>query len=147
MPTRATIRLSDYHALADLRYQVRRFLRVRELAARKIGVAPRHYQLLLELKGLEGRRPATIGALAERLQLHHHSIVGLIDRLVARRLVRRRPAPRDGRQVVIQLQPRGETVLRRLALHSLAELRMDGPALVAALTRVLRTSRRARRPA
>jgi DNA-binding MarR family transcriptional regulator len=141
------IRLSDYHALADLRYQVRRFLRVRELAARKIGVAPRHYQLLLELKGLEGRRPATIGVLAERLQLRHHSTVGLIDRLVARRLVRRRPDPSDRRQVVIQLQPRGEAVLRRLALHSLAELRTDGPALVAALARVLRTPRRARRPA
>lgn len=141
------IRLSDYHALADLRYQVRRFLRVRELAARKIGVAPRHYQLLLELKGLEGRRPATIGVLAERLQLRHHSTVGLIDRLVARRLVRRHPDPSDRRQVVIQLQPRGEAVLRRLALHSLAELRTDGPALVTALARVLRTPRRARRPA
>src|SRR5919108_4619965 len=58
----------DYARLADLRYQLRRFLGRRESAARSAGVEPQQYALLLQLKGLAGRRPATIGTLAERLQ-------------------------------------------------------------------------------
>src|SRR3989442_8154379 len=57
----------DYQALADLRYQVRRFLRTREVAARAAGVAPQQYVLLLQVKGVDGREPPTIPALAERV--------------------------------------------------------------------------------
>src|SRR5262249_53379717 len=71
-----------YGFLGDLRSQIRRFLRVRETAARAAGVEPQQYLLLLQVKGLEGRQPATIGALAERLQLRHHSVVQLVNRLV-----------------------------------------------------------------
>jgi DNA-binding MarR family transcriptional regulator len=45
-------------------------------------------------------------ALAERLQLRHHSAVGLIDRLVSQKLVARTPSTRDRRQVFVQLTPR-----------------------------------------
>src|SRR6059036_1765183 len=105
----------DYETLADLRYHVRRFLRVREEAARVAGVEPQQYVLLLQVKGFEGRRPATIGALTERLQIRHHAphqpplrqavdqldrrvmpdlqaTVQLVDRLAQRGLVRRRRA-------------------------------------------------------
>lgn len=129
--------LADYHGLADLRYHVRNFLRVRELACRKIGLAPQHYQFLLQLKGLEGRSPATVSALADRLQLRHHSTVGLIDRLVAKGFIRRRADVRDRRQVIIELRPRGAAVLKRLALYSFVELRTEGPALVTTLGRLL----------
>ena len=142
MATRRSLRLEDYHGLADLRYHVRNFLRVRELACRKIGIAPQHYQLLLQLKGLEGRAPATVSALAERLQLRHHSTVGLIDRLAARGFIQRRPDVRDRRQVIVELRPRGTAVLKRLALYSFLELRTEGPALVNTLGRLLRGPRR-----
>ena len=128
----------DYRTLAELRYQVRRFLRVREVAARKAGIAPQQYQLLLQLKGLERRRPATVGVLAERLQVRHHSAVALIDRLVRRDMVARRRLDADRRGVLIELRPAGEAILRRLALYSLAELRTEGPAFVDALTRLVR---------
>src|SRR6058998_3385965 len=127
----------DYETLADLRYHVRRFLRVREEAARVAGVEPQQYVLLLQVKGFEGRRPATIGALTERLQIRHHATVQLVDRLAQRGLVRRRRAELDRRGVVVELTARGEAVLRKLALNSLAELRTGGPALAATLTRVI----------
>jgi DNA-binding MarR family transcriptional regulator len=127
----------DYATLATLRYQIRRFLRVRELAARAAGVEPQQYQMLLQLKGLEGSGPTTVGALAERLQVRHHSAVELVDRLARRGMVVRRRDRRDGRGVVIRLTARGEAVLRRLALHSLAELETEGPALVALLGRLI----------
>jgi DNA-binding MarR family transcriptional regulator len=127
----------DYRTLADLRYQVRRFLRVRELAARRAGIEPQQYLLLLQLKGLEGRRLATVGVLAERLQVRHHSAVALIDRLVRRDMVARRRLAADRRGVLIELRPAGHAILRRLALYSLAELRTEGPAFVEALTRLV----------
>jgi DNA-binding MarR family transcriptional regulator len=123
----------DYRTLADLRYQIRRFLHVRETAARAVGIAPQQFLLLLQVKGLEGQRAATIGVLAERLQIRHHSTVGLVDRLARRGLVRRRRGVADRRQVVVELRPRGEVLLQELALSSLVELRAEGPGLIALL--------------
>ena len=138
----------DYETLADLRYHIRRFLRIREEAARAVGVEPQQYLLLLQVKGLERHRSPTIGALADRLQLRHHSAVQLIDRLVERGMVRRRRATEDRRGVIVEVTPRGEAILRKLARYSLNELRAAGPALVSALNRLLGANgaRRARPP-
>ena len=127
----------DYETLADLRYHIRRFLRVREEAARAAGIEPQQYLVLLQIKGLALRRPATIGVLTERLQIRHHATVQLVDRLAQRGMVRRRRAEVDRRGVVVQLTARGEVTLRKLALHSQAELRTAGPALASILTRVI----------
>lgn len=141
----------DYWTLAELRYHIRRFLRAREIAARRAGIEPQQYLLLLQVKGLEGSQPATIGTLAERLQLRHHSTVELVDRLMEKGMVARRRDPRDRRGVVVAIRPAGERVLRRLALQSVAELRHEGPGLLAVLrrligsTRITREARRRRR--
>jgi len=134
----------DYSTLADLRYQMRRFLRVREVAARTAHVEPQQYLLLLQVKGLEGRQAATIGALAERLQIRHHSVVQLVDRLAARGMVERRRDGRDRREVVVALRPSGEKVLARLARYSVDELTTEGPALAASLKRLIEQSLRGR---
>ena len=134
----------DYRTLADLRYQLRRFLRTREIAARAAGVEPQQYLALLQIKGLEGREVATIRVLAERLQIQHHAMVQLIDRLVDRRMVERRRQGRDRREVVVRLRPSGEQVLRRLARHSIVELTTEGPGLVSSLMRLVRQSNRSR---
>jgi len=127
----------DYWTLAELRYQIRRFLRLREVAARRAGIAPQQYLLLLQVKALTGKRPATISTLAERLQLQHHSTVELIDRLAKQGMVERRRASSDRREVQVALRPRGEAVLRALARYSVTELRTEGPALVSALNRLI----------
>lgn len=137
----------DYSGLAEFRYLIRQFLRTRETAARAAGIEPQQYQVLLQIKGLSGRRPVTIGVLAERLQVNQHAVVQLVDRLERRGMVRRRRDDPDARYVVIELLPRGETILRRLALQSLAELRVEGRTLVAALRRLLAASDRAPQPA
>src|SRR5215469_10055728 len=93
----------DYATLADLRYQIRRFLRNREVAARKAGIEPQQYFALLQIKGLQRRGTVTIGTLAERLQIHHHAAVQLIDRLARQGMVDRRRAGADRRQVVVTL--------------------------------------------
>lgn len=127
----------DYAALAELRYQIRRFQRVREEAARAAGVEPQQYLLLLQVKGLAGEQPATIGTLTERLQIRPHATVQLVDRLARQGMVRRRRTEPDRRRVIVELKSRGQRVLRRLALHSLAELRTAGPALASALNHLI----------
>lgn len=131
----------DYWTLAELRYQIRRFLRVRETASRAAGVQPQQYMLLLQTRGLEGRRPATIGTLAERMQVAHHSVVELVDRLVQRRLLVRRKIGVDRREVMVTLTPAGRRIVRTLARQSVSELRTEAPALVAALRRLIRDDR------
>jgi DNA-binding MarR family transcriptional regulator len=136
----------DYRALADLRYHIRRFLRVREVAARAAGVEPQQYLLLLQIKGLEGSEAATMRVLAERLQIRHHAVVQLVDRLVTAGMVARRRDGRDRREVVVRLKPRGQNVLKRLARYSLAELTTEAPLLAASLNRLVRQSTRGMGP-
>jgi len=129
---------ANYEALAELRYQIRRFLRFSEQAAREVNLEPRQHQLMLALKGLpRGRRPR-IAELAERLQIEHHSTVELVKRLAKRGYIRRQ-AGEDRREVLLTVAPKGEKVLRQLSLHHQDELRTRGPALIAALERVMRT--------
>ena len=136
-----TLTLSDYSSLAELRYQIRCFLSFSEQAARAAGLEPRQHQLMLSLKGLPpGKRP-TIGEVAERLQIQHHSAVELVNRLSAAGYVRRQRGGNDRREVLLALTSKGEKVLRDLSLHHRAELRSAGPALVTALRRAMRGAR------
>jgi DNA-binding MarR family transcriptional regulator len=126
---------TDYCSLAEVRYQIRRFLHFSEQAARATGLEPHQHQLLLAVRG---HGQPSIRVLAERLQIQHHSAVELVDRLVERGLVVRSRAPSDRRQVLVQLTPRGESELEKLAACHMAELRENGPALVNALEAVIR---------
>jgi DNA-binding MarR family transcriptional regulator len=133
--------LADYESLAELRYQIRRFLRFSEQASRMAGLEPRQHQLMLALKGLPKNVRPRIGELAERLQIRHHSAVELVNRLSAGGYVRRHRGGEDGREVLLSLTPKGEEVLSELSLHHRAELRMRGPDLLSALRRVLRSNK------
>lgn len=137
------INRSDYQSLAELRYQIRRFLHFSEQAARQARLEPRQHQLLLALKGLPDSLRPTIGVLAERLQLKHHSTVELVNRLAKGGLVRRLRDrnSEDRREVLLALTPKGEHVLRELSLHHRTELRTAGPKLMAALRAVLKAGK------
>lgn len=118
-----------YEQLAALRHQLRGFLQFSGQAAAAMGLTPQQHQALLAIKGFPGRDHVSVGELAGRLHLKHHSAVGLIDRLVRRQLVRRTAAKADRRRVEINLTARGESLLRRLSAVHLAELREHGPEL------------------
>jgi len=138
---------SDYQSLAELRHQIRKFLHYSEQAARKANLEPRQHQLLLAVKGLPQHLSPQIGVLAERLQLRHHSTVELANRLSKGGYVRRQRDREDRREVVLKLTAKGEKVLRDLSVNHRQELRKAGPALMAALQRVLgaRSQRRSRK--
>jgi DNA-binding MarR family transcriptional regulator len=124
---------AEYQALAEFRHQLRRFLRFSEQAARDAGLEPQQHQLLLVIKGLPEGRTATVGELAERLQIQHHSAVELVNRMVERDLIERSRDEVDQRRVLVTLTPYGEEVLKKLSLLHRTELRITGPALVRVL--------------
>ncbi len=135
---------ADYQALAELRHQVRRFLHFSEQAARNSGLEPRQHQLMLALKGLPKDVRPTIGELAKRLQIQHHSGVELVNRLASGGFVRRQRGDSDRREVFLLLTRKGDRVLRELSLHHRSELRTQGPELFTALRRVIQSNRQSR---
>lgn len=134
----------EYRALAEFRYQIRKFLHFSEEAARECGLEPQHHQLLLAIKGLPEGRRATIREIAERLQLQHHSTVELINRLSERGAVERHRSEEDRREVLIRLTRLGESLLRKLSIAHQQEFETAGPALSKSLSAIMRANRRKR---
>ncbi|MBV6394487.1 MAG: hypothetical protein HFACDABA_00052 [Anaerolineales bacterium] len=123
------VKQSEYQALAAFRYSLRQFLRFSEEAARAVGLAPQQHQALLAIKGFPSSEPVTIGALAERLQIRHHSAVELVNRLASERLVEREHSKQDRRHVFVRLTARGLDILEKLSAAHKQELRRLGPQL------------------
>ena len=121
------MRKKDYEALAAFRYALRRFFRFSEEAAEDAGLSIRQYQALLTILGFPGRDEATIGEIAERLQIRHHSAVGLINRLEAQKFVVRRKRRGDRREVYVRLTAKGNQTLKRLAFLNKQELKRLKP--------------------
>lgn len=130
------VSLEDYRTLADFRYALRKFLNFSAEAAQGAGLTPRQHQVLLAIKGFPERDHASIGELAERLQLRHHSTVGLVDRLEQRRLVKRTVAPEDRRKVWVTLTDKGEKLIGGLSAAHKRELIEFGPELRKLLRRL-----------
>jgi DNA-binding MarR family transcriptional regulator len=132
LPQITVIAKADYEALARFRRVLRRFLHFTEEGAREEGLTPQQHQTLLAIKGQPGRDWASVGELADALQLKPNTVVGLVDRSEAAGLVHRVPAAEDRRQVEVHLTVRGEEVLAHLSQRNLAELRALRAALDAA---------------
>lgn len=119
----AELTKAEYERLANLRYALRRFSRQTELEVRKVGLTPQQYFLLLTIKGFPGREQASITELAERLQVRHNAVIGLVNRAEENDLVRREhdQDAADRRLVYVRLSARGEDVLLVLASALRAE--------------------------
>jgi len=119
----AVLSKNDFEVLSQFRYHMRRFIRFSEEAAHAEGITPQQYLVLLHIKGFPGREWASIGELAERLQLQPHGVVALVTRCETGGLVRRKPSEQDRRQVEVHLQDKGSRLLTRLAALHRAELK------------------------
>ncbi|MEP7285768.1 MAG: MarR family winged helix-turn-helix transcriptional regulator [Chloroflexota bacterium] len=127
-PAPKPITKAEYETLATFRYVLRQFLHFSEEASTAIGLTPQSHQAMLAIKGFPNRDYVTIGELAERLQIRHHSTVGLVDRMVAQDLVTREPAS-DQRYVYVKLTDRGANLLEQLTAAHRDELRRIRPQL------------------
>lgn len=113
---------TDLQALADFRYELRRFLRFSEDAARSEGLTPLQYQVLLQIAGFPGRQWALVGELADRLQMAPHGVVALLSRCERAGLIERRQGSKDRRQVEVHLTRKGAAATMRVATRNWPEL-------------------------
>jgi DNA-binding MarR family transcriptional regulator len=120
---------ADFETLSEFRYLLRRFLVFSEDAAAESGITAQQHQALLAIKGFPGRDHISTGELAERLCIRHHSAVGLVDRLEANGLVRRRSGSEDRRQVFLELTPKAEGLLAGLSMIHRDEIQQLAPLL------------------
>jgi len=128
----------EYRDLAEFRRQIRRFLHFSEATATGHGIEPQQHQLLLTVEGLPEGVDPTIGEIASRLFIQHHSAVELVNRMEKAGTVRRHQGEQDRRQVWVRLTASGRSLLRRLAIAHREELERTGPELARALRSVLR---------
>jgi DNA-binding MarR family transcriptional regulator len=109
-------------SMAEVRYQLRRFLNFSELATERCGVGAQQYQLMQVIAAMPEGQDASITYLAERMVLRHNSAVELVDRAQRVGLVRRLTDVKDMRRSLVQLTPEGEAILKRLVAEHLLDL-------------------------
>ena len=107
---------------SQFRYELRKFLRFGEDAARAAGVTAVQHHLMLHTQGFPDRDWASIGELAERLQTAPHGVVTLVTRCEEAGLVRRQPNDLDGRLVEVHLTAKGRRLVAVLAAQHQAQL-------------------------
>lgn len=121
--THSDLEASDYQDQSEFRYGIRRFVRFSELQARKEGVTPQQHLLLLMVRGHPSYPRVTIGDVAERLQVKHHSASLLVERTLQRGLLLREPDELDRRRALVSLTDKGEEILSRITAANRQELR------------------------
>jgi DNA-binding MarR family transcriptional regulator len=86
------------------------------------GLSMADYDVLVRL-ARSPDRALRMSDLAERVMLSPSGLTRLVDRLVARGLVHRRPDPEDGRAALASVSDEGLRVIRRAAITHLRGIR------------------------
>lgn len=128
-----TLSDSDYEALANLRFTLRKFMNFSTSAAQEEGLPGQQHQALLAMKGHRVDEPITIGMLAGRLLIAPHSATELVGRLSAAGLVTRNSDPTDKRRQTLELTEKADAMLLRLSAAHLKEVRDMAPELITIL--------------
>jgi DNA-binding MarR family transcriptional regulator len=119
--------------LAELRFEMRRFLHFSESAALEAGLQPQQHQLLLQVAGAPEATTVSIAYAAERLGLKHNSTVELVDRSEREDLLTRAADPGDKRRAILRVTRKGNQILGRLSGDHSRELNELAPRLLQAL--------------
>ena len=123
MPSTKTRNPVEVQRAAAFRVALRSFVRESEHSARRSGLTPQRYLLLLLVKGAEdGSERATISELAQRLHLAQSTVTELVDRTEEAGLVRRSASEDDRRVVYVELTEEGDRRFAK-AFQSLSDER------------------------
>ena len=116
--------VDDVVHVAEFRAAIRRFLRRTERIARKSGLTPQRYLLLLMIKGAtDGSERSTVTELADRLQLAQSTVTELVRRAEEAGLLRREQSASDARVAHLRLTDEGERRLARSFTNNATERR------------------------
>ena len=105
--------VQDVIAVAEFRSALRSFLRQTERIARRQGLTPQRYLLLLQIKGApDGTEQSTVTDLARRLELAQSTVTELVNRAEQNGLVTRHQSGHDARVAHVRLTEEGERRLQ-----------------------------------
>ena len=123
---------TEYEALANLRYRIRKFRQFSGKAAEKLGLTRKQHQALLAIKGLGAGGRMSLSALGDKLFLSPTEAAELAASLQEAGHVTIE-AKQKRRPVVVMLTVQAEELLRRLTSAHLYEIREMAPELMQAL--------------
>jgi DNA-binding MarR family transcriptional regulator len=105
--------------IAEFRAALRLFDRHVEQAARRHGLTPQRFLLLLQIEGTrDGAERPGVGEIADRLQLSPNGVTELIDRAVRAGLVVRKQSAEDARVVHPDVTDEGRRRLHATLLEA-----------------------------
>ena len=131
------VRPAKLTELAELRYQLRRFLSFSEMASEAAGISAQQYQLLQVIAAVPAGQECSISYIAARMVVRHNSAVELVDRAEKAELVRRVADARDHRRSLVEITARGKELVAQLVAQHLIEIEVLGPELSRTLQRLL----------
>ncbi len=76
-----------------------------------MGLTPAQFDVVATLGNTDGMNPKSLGA---RTLITKGTLTGVIDRLLAKGLVRRDPDPQDGRGQIVRLTDQGQAVFEQV---------------------------------
>jgi DNA-binding MarR family transcriptional regulator len=122
---------TEYEALANLRYRIRKFRQFSGKAAEKLGLTRQQHQALLAIKGLGAGGRMSLSALGDKLFLSPTEAAELAASLQEAGHVT--IEAKQKRRPVVMLTAQAEELLRRLTSAHLYEIREMAPELMQAL--------------
>ena len=131
----------NYKAMAELRYQIRRFLRFSENAARQAGIEPQQHQLLLSCQRFTRRTSSQPSACWRKECSYSTTAPWNSSTDWSKGASCSDSAPQTtGDNVLVKLTRDGEGFLQKLSLHHLQELQSAGPTFVKVLQSLIEES-------
>src|ERR671930_1240866 len=113
-PSLSSLPPEEVVRVAEFRAALRAFLRKSERNARKSGLTPQRYLLLLMIKRAPGwKEQSTVTELSERLQLAQSTVTELVRRAEETGLIEREQSDADGRVAHLRLTEEGERRLMK----------------------------------
>lgn len=112
----ANLTQDDFRQQAEFRFMLRHFLKSSEINARSHGLEAAQFQLLLAVRGMPSDDPPNVTSVARRLLVETHTVVELVDKMIAKGMMERFREGKDRRCVFLRLTPAGEAVLEKIAL-------------------------------
>jgi len=127
--------MSSYSALAAFHTQLQRLVDSIDARTREAGLQRTKLRMLLAIR----RQPsaATIGQLADALDIDRNTVVEIVDELGRQGFVTRERDPHDRRRFLISLTAAGTEWIGPVVDGELRELAAAGPELLRALRAVL----------
>ncbi|MBM3168937.1 MAG: MarR family transcriptional regulator [Bacteroidetes bacterium] len=106
------VEFKDLHhkAVVNLLYTHSYLVTFQNALFKPCDLSPEQYNVLRILRG-QGGKPATMAAIQERMLNKMSNASRLVDKLVAKCLVKREECPLDRRQVDVEITPKGLELL------------------------------------